>query len=150
MRSSRFVVACAALVLSVSYATADDVQAASSPSVSDELAETAEAYKASVLAQSQALREKRIKVMTIETGITERKKVLAESDPACMKIEAEIAELRTRISKKVAEKELLMKDDPELLRLNQELSDTKTIVEQDKAALQACIRERKKLEWGAK
>ena len=143
-------VACTALVLSVSTAAADDVEAAGSPSVSDELAKTAEAYKASIYAQSQAIREKRIKVMTIEAGIKERQKALAESDPACMKIEAEIAELRTQISKKEAEKELLMKDDPELLRLKQDLLDTKTIVEQDKAALQACIRERKKLEWGAK
>jgi chromosome segregation ATPase len=112
--------------------------------------QTAKAYKTALLERNRDLGAKRMTLRSLERQAEAREKAITTSNPEYVKIAGELAELKTQAAAKQAQLDALIEGDPELQRLSKAIVEAEATVETDRAALQNFIRDRKKLEWGAK
>ena len=107
-------------------------------------------YQANLVARDKALRSQRATLRALETEAAAHKTTILKSNPECAKLVAEISALEAELAEKQAKLDSLIESNPELRRLNKEIGEAEAAVKLNHAALQEVIRERKRLEWGAK
>ncbi len=134
------------------------------PVAQESVVQSAEAYKTELLEKNKLQQDKFVMLRARQTEAAERKEAMINSDPACMELAAEVASLETQrdakqaeldaeqaeLDAKQAELDALIANDPEIQRLRQEAVKAEADMKQVRTELRDFIRERKKLEWGAK